>query len=151
MARYRVTASARIEAPADRVYALVADYRDGHPRILPRRYFTALEVEEGGVGAGTRIRVQMRLLGRTRIFRATITEPEPGRVLAESDAVSGTVTTFTVVPLEGSRQSEVTISTELPMRDGLAGRLERFLATRVLPRVYNEELRLLREVVEDRK
>lgn len=48
-----------IDAPPDRVYALIADYRSGHPRILPKAYFKELVVEQGGVGAGTVVRVLM--------------------------------------------------------------------------------------------
>jgi hypothetical protein len=36
----RVEADLRIDAPAERIYPLIADYRSGHPRILPPRYGT---------------------------------------------------------------------------------------------------------------
>jgi hypothetical protein len=98
MPRHRVSASAVVRAPAGRVYAILADYRHGHPRIVPRPPFGPLEVEQGGTGAGTVVRFQMRLLGRTRTFRAAVTEPEPGRVLVETDLGRGAVTTFTVDP-----------------------------------------------------
>ena len=39
-------------------------------------------MEEGGYGAGTRIRVGVHLAGRKSSFRADVSEPEPGRVLA---------------------------------------------------------------------
>jgi hypothetical protein len=138
-----VTASALIQAPADRVYAILADYRDGHPHVLPKPYFRSLEVEEGGVGAGTLIRCEMRLLGKTRTFRAAVTEPEPGRVLLETDEATGTATTFTVRPLETGEGTLVTIITELKTRGGLAGLLEGFLAKLLLRRIYVQELKLL--------
>src|ERR1041384_5860716 len=78
-----VRASAIIPARRERVYSLIANYRDGHPRILPKQ-FSNLVVEQGGVGAGTLIRFQMSLVGKKQTFRAAITEPEPGRVLVES-------------------------------------------------------------------
>jgi hypothetical protein len=103
MPRHRVCASAVVRAPAGQAYAILADYRHGHPQIVPRPPFGPLEVERGGTGAGTVIRFQMRLLGRTRAFRAAITESEPGRVLVETDLGQGAVTAFTVDPWGGGR------------------------------------------------
>ena len=53
MRTIRVTGIARIDAPAAKVYGILADYHVGHPSILPPA-FRNLIVEEGGVGAGTR-------------------------------------------------------------------------------------------------
>src|SRR5262249_7904903 len=130
MPMHRVSVSAIIEAPASRVYAILADYRDGHPRILPQPPFHSYELESGGQGAGTVIRFQMTALGKTQVFRGLVSEPEPGRVLVESYFDSRTATTFTVDPAGGDNQSRVTFATDLEMRGGLLGRLERFLITR---------------------
>src|SRR5947208_3454415 len=108
-----IHASRTIPAPARRVYDVIADYNVGHPSILPRPPFGALNVEAGGVGAGTTIRFEMRMLGKTRVTRGEITEPEPGRVLVETYPDSGMVTTFLVQP-RGAAECEVTISTEIP-------------------------------------
>lgn len=141
---YKVSASMLVEAPAENVYAIVADYREGHPQILPRKYFTALEVERGGKGEGTVIRFRMRLLGRERTFRAAITEPEPGRVLAETNLNDGgAVTSFVIDPDERGRHSRVTIITELRSTAGLYGLAERFLTAALLRRIYRLELKLL--------
>jgi len=138
-----ITVSAHIPAPAERVYSLFADYRTGHPRILPAE-FSGLEVEKGGVGAGTIIRFQMRAFGTTRKFRAAVTEPEPGRVLVETDLeTNGAVSTFTVNPGATPDESDVTISTELPVRSGLLGAIERALSVRYLRSIYVRELALL--------
>jgi hypothetical protein len=72
--RHIISASAIIPARRERVYSLIANYRDGHPRILPKQ-FSNLTVEQGGMGAGTVIRFQMSILGKTQAFRAAITEP----------------------------------------------------------------------------
>ena len=56
----------RVPAPPAEVYAILADYTEGHPHILPSAYFRNIEVEEGGVGAGTRIRFEMTVLGTSR-------------------------------------------------------------------------------------
>lgn len=140
MPQQQITVSAFIEAPAERIYAILADYHEGHPHILPRPYFSDLEVEAGGVGEGTRIRFQMHVMGVTRMLRAEITEPEPGRVLVET-LDTGAVTTFTVRPDEEGTQ--VTFSTTLPVRGGVAGWVERLLTPMLLRRIYTRELVLL--------
>jgi hypothetical protein len=58
-------------------------------------------VEDGGIGAGTRIRCGIRVLGRTRFFTPDIPELVPGRVLVETIRDVGTVATFTVEPFDG--------------------------------------------------
>jgi hypothetical protein len=151
MPRHQVTASAVIPAPAAQVYGIIADYSNGHPRIIPRPPFVSLEVEQGGIGAGTVIRFQMRVLGRTRTFRAAITESEPGRVLVETDLDMGPVTRFTVDPCEEGRHARVTIQTDLETRGGPLGVVERFLITRMLQPVYVRELAQLAAVAASRE
>lgn len=131
--------SACIRAPAPIVYSLIADYRSGHPRMLPPRYFPRLEVERGGVGAGTIIRFEVRLFGRTRPVRAEISEPRPGEELVETDLATGARTSFIVVPRAGGRESQVTIRTEWEA-SGLRGWIEGMLAPPLLRRIYAEEL-----------
>jgi hypothetical protein len=92
----------------------------------------------------------MRVMGRTQTFRAAITEPEPGRVLVETDLTMGAVTTFTVDPIEERRKSRVTISTELQVRRGLLGMLQRALTTKFLRPVYIRELENLASLAEGR-
>jgi hypothetical protein len=150
MPRHQVTVEAVVEAPAERAYALIADYRDGHPRIIPRPPFVSLDVEQGGTGEGTVIRFEMRILGRTRTFRAAITEPEPGRMLAETDLDTGAVTTFTVLPVEDGRKSRVIIRTDLDTRGGLLGVVERFLVTRLLRPTYQREIERIGAVASER-
>lgn len=93
----------------------------------------------------------MRAGGRTRSFRAEVTEPEPGRVLAETnrleaDPATQSVTTFTVDPLKGEAQTQVTISTTLPV----ANRLEGLFTIMLLRRVYAQELRQIAALAEER-
>jgi uncharacterized protein YndB with AHSA1/START domain len=135
-------ASATIPAPPHVVYRILADYQEGHRSILPPGYFRDLRVEEGGIGAGTRISFEMRVLGSVRRFRAEVSEPEPGRRLVETDRDSGIATSFLVEPIGGQESSEVTIATRY-RKDGVAGWVERWLAPRLLRRIYAEELALL--------
>jgi len=144
--KHFVTASAVIPARRERVYSILANYKDGHPRILPRQ-FRELIVEQGGTGAGTVIRFQMSVFGKTQTFRAAITEPEPGRVLVETDLdTNGAVTTFIVDPGTAPADSRVTISTELAVRSGFAGFLEKRLSTLLLRPIYVKELENLARV-----
>ena len=139
MKRLIATESKIIHAPANKIYEILADYRTGHPLILPKPYFLSLDVEEGGIGEGTIVNFKMRLVGRTQSFRSLITEPEPGRVIVETDIQSGTPTTFRVSPLAGDAQTKVTISTELVNR----GVVEGFLSKLMLQKIYRVELELL--------
>ena len=140
-----VEARAPVRAPVDRVYELIADYRTGHPRIVPPKYFRNLLVEKGGRGAGTIITYEMKLLGRMRKARARVSEPEPGRVLVETVEEQGIVTTFRVDPA-GASASTVTISTVIPTRGGLLGAVERVMVRSLLAPVYRDELALIDRV-----
>ena len=144
--KHIVSASALVPARQERVYSLIANYKDGHPRILPRQ-FSNLTVEQGGVGAGTVIRFQLTMLGKKQNFRAAITEPQPGKVLVETYMDGNdAVTTFTVNPGTAPADSRVTISTELPVRSGLLGKLERMFSTLLLRPIYEKQLENLSRV-----
>src|ERR1039457_6245089 len=67
--RALVTASSSIPTQPERAYAVIANYQTGHHRILPEQ-FSGLTVERGGIGAGTIIRFDLRLLGRKQRHRA---------------------------------------------------------------------------------
>ena len=140
MTTIEVAAERRIGAPPATVYECVADMREHHPRFLPPA-FTDFEVESGGVGAGTVTRFKLTAGGRTRSYRMQVAEPEPGRVLTESDTESTLVTTWTVSPDDGG--SRVRISTTWESAGGIGGFFERLFAPRVLRRIYTEELERL--------
>ena len=149
MSQVNVAVSATINAPASKVYPILADYRNHHPNILPKAYFTGLEVEEGGIGEGTLFRAGMKVMGQTQHFRMRVTEPEPGRVMAETDLDNGLVTKFIVEP-RGNDQSEVTFDTTFQASPGLKGWLERLTAPSFLRRVYRVELQQLNEYVQQK-
>lgn len=135
-----VAASAIIRAPATRVYGILADYRQHHPRIVPPEYFRKIEVEEGGVGAGTRTQVETRVFGITKRATHIIREPEPGRVLEEVDIDGFSTTTFVVDPADNESSANVSIQTTFAVRSGLLGTLERLLTASVLRRIIAKEL-----------
>jgi len=145
MTMIRATAAGTIDARPQTVYAILADYTEGHPRILPEKYFSNFVVESGGIGAGTVIRFDFRLFGSVRTVRAEVSEPSPGRVLLETDVATGAVTSFTITPVNGGNRAAVTIETAWST-PGLRGRIERLLAPAALHRVYVEELKKLNEL-----
>jgi hypothetical protein len=150
MTQNRVEASGVVHAPAAVVYAILADYRHGHPAILPRPYFTGLEVEEGGQGAGTIAVAHMNVYGNIQSFRLKVSEPQPGRVLSEVDTNTGMVTTFTVEP-RGADQSEVTIATAMPVKNAIAAFFERLITVPIMRRIYHEELKVLARYAQQKR
>jgi hypothetical protein len=70
-----------------------------------------------------------------------VAEPEPGRVLTESDMNSSLVTTFTVTPQDAA--SHVEICTTWKGAAGIGGFFERLFAPRVMRGIYADELERL--------
>ena len=140
MSELRVVAERAMGAPAEVVYRCIADFDRHHPRFLPPA-FSEFRVEEGGVGAGTVHSFKMTTGGRARDFRMRVAEPEPGRVLTESDERSSMVTTWVVTP-EGPG-CRVRVETRWQGSGGVGGVFERLFAPRVLRRLYADELERL--------
>jgi hypothetical protein len=140
MGTIEVSAERAIGAPAEAVYGYIADMREHHPKFLPPA-FSDFEVETGGIGAGTVNRFTLTAGGRTRKYRTQVAEPEPGRVLTESDTGSSSVTTFAVTPAGSG--STVRITTTWQGAGGVGGFFERMFAPRVLRGIYADELNRL--------
>jgi Polyketide cyclase / dehydrase and lipid transport len=137
----RAEASHVIDARPEQVYAVLSDYRVGHPAVLPRPYFTDLIVEKGGQGAGTVVRGSVKLFGKEFPFHQLVSEPEPGRILLETDIETGQWSTFTFEPLNGGTQTRLTIASEFPPSRGIMGLVERLTKASVIRRLYKQELR----------
>ena len=137
MGRITVTTERAIGAPAEAVYGYIADMRNHHPRFLPAA-FSEFEVESGGIGAGTVIKYALTAGGRTRRFRTLVAEPEPGRVLTESDTNSSAVTTFTVTP--HGQSSDVQITCSWTGASGVGGFFERVFAPRAMRSILTDQL-----------
>jgi hypothetical protein len=146
MKKYHVEVSRVIAAPAEAIYAVLADYEEGHLAILPKPYFTDMIIEKGGQGAGTVALVRMNVMGAKRSFRLETSEPEPGRILEEVDEENGVSTRFTVDPLadDGCR---VTIATDARTQPGIRGLMERLLNPSITRRIYKKELENLANYV----
>jgi hypothetical protein len=127
MSQVTVVAERVMCAPANVVYAILSNYREHHPAILPPA-FSEFYVERGGIGAGTVISFKYRAPRGVRSFRDLVAEPTPGSVLTESDATGRTdkVTTFTITPL--GQSSRVRIETHwrrMASKDWWSGSLQR--------------------------
>jgi uncharacterized protein YndB with AHSA1/START domain len=149
MNNIHVEASQVIDAPPEKVYSIIADYHEGHQAILPRQYFMGMTIKEGGKGAGTAIEVAMKVMGSRSLLNLHVSEPEPGRVLVETDPDAGVVTTFTVEPLDKGSKSRVTIQTSFVASPGLRGFMERLLNPPITRRIYRQELVLLANHAQD--
>ena len=147
MGTINVSAERVIDAPAETVYGYLADMRQHHPNFLPPA-FSDFQVEQGGVGAGTITRFKVTAGGRSREYRMEVSEPEPGRVLAESDTGSSLVTKFTVTPVDG--KSRVEIATTWEGAGGVGGFFERLFAPRVMRGIYADELARLDSYARER-
>jgi hypothetical protein len=148
MPRLHAESSATINATAERVYAIIADYRNTHPLILPKENFRDLKVEQGGKGAGTIISFVLRSGGVERHYRMKVSEPKPG-VIVEQDLSSSLCTTFTVAPSDGGKASHVTIATEWDQSKGIMGIVERLLYPSGMRTIYKKELAQLATVASE--
>ncbi len=143
MSQTRFETSAVIDARPEEIYAILADYRDGHPQIVPKEYLRNLEVEVGGYGAGTIIRYHTRAFGVERPARAVVSEPEPGRVLVETETTSSIVTSFTVTPINDGRQSHVQIASEWKPGRNIFDAFQQAFYPLIMRRIYPKELSLI--------
>ena len=132
-----------IDARPAAVYAALADYVTHHPRIMPASLFSGLEVQEGGIGAGTVFHITLRLFGLPQRHQMRVAEPEPGRVLTETNLATGDVTVFTVAPVRGTSQTLARISSEWQAARGLRGLVEGLVTPRLTRRILAKQLRQL--------
>ncbi len=150
MSEYQVEVSEVVDAQPERVYAIIADYKAGHPSILPQPYFKEMVVREGGFGSGTRATVRMEVFGASFEYDMQVTEPDPGHVLMEEDQAAGVQTTFTLEPVAAGSQTRVTIRTVTRTAAGVRGVVEKLINPPVTRKIYREELQQLVRVVEQR-
>jgi hypothetical protein len=141
MQKIIVSESAVIPASREKVYNIIFDYRDLHPQILPEQ-FTGYEVISGGKGEGTRFKIVMNVMGRRFPYEMRVSEPEPGKVLAEHDLASDLVTHFILADAPDGK-TNMTISSEWTPKAGIAGFLEKLGTPRVMRKIYHQELALL--------
>lgn len=145
----RAQAEQLIEAQPEAVYAVLADYRTHHPRIMPSS-FSDLEVETGGVGAGTVFHITVRMLGRRQQLHMQVAEPDPGRVLTETNLDTGVVTEFTVGSGNGGSATLARMSSEWEPDGRVRSFVDRVVTSRMMRRVFSQQLRQLDEYMHSR-
>ena len=143
-----VTAERTVNAPAEAVYGYIRDMHT-HPKFLPPA-FSDFHIESGGIGTGSVTRFKVTAGGRTREYHMTVDEPEPGRVLRESDQNSSLITKFTVEPAV-SGAALVQISTSWQGAGGIGGFFERTFAPRAMRAIYEDELQRLDSYVREQQ
>lgn len=153
MGQIKVKAAAILAARSEDVYATIADYRVGHPSIMPKENWYNFQLEQGGYGEGTVHRITSRVLGAEKTYHHYVSEPEPGRVLVEHEIGSSPeeMTKFTVHPLEQGQQSHVEIASTFNPSPGLKGWIERAVAALIIPPILHKELKLLEAVARQRE
>lgn len=140
MKKLHVEVSEVITAPVEAVYAVIADYRGGHHQILPRPYFQEMTIVQGGYGAGTELRLTMRVWGQTFHYHQMVSEPEPGRVIEERDLDSDQVTHFYFEPVAGGQHTRLTIASDFPLAPGITGVMQRVTQPSITRQLYRKEL-----------
>lgn len=140
MSMLHVASSAVIDASPEAIYAVFSDYEVAHRAILPKPYFAEMVVLAGGQGAGTVIDVYMDVFGNKKTYHLAVTEPNPGRLLVETDYLTGERTHFIMKPLANGRQTQVTIDSMFNASPGLAGKIERLITPPVTRYIFKKEL-----------
>jgi hypothetical protein len=141
MSTIHAEASQIIDARPEDIYAVLRDYHVGHPAIVPKPYFEKVVIVEGsGTGAGTIIDVYMNVMGQKVMYRETVSEPEPGRVLVEADEKAGLKTTFTVDPVDGGQHAQVTIASDWTRSPGFKGFMESLMNPSIGRSIFTKEL-----------
>jgi hypothetical protein len=138
---YSCQATALIHAAPQVVYATLADYINGHPRIVPPQYFTGIEVVKGGIGAGTEIKVGMKAGGVKTTLYLIVTEPQPGYILQETDKNGQFYTHFILEP--HGEYTQLTILTVWKQKKGLGGIIEKYLNQKFGYKIFSLELQCI--------
>lgn len=143
-----VSVSRIINAPREIIYNVLRDYREGHKHILPAPYFNNWRIIKGGLGAGTEILFSIEVYGQQTHYHQIVTEPEPGRVIRESDQYTTQYSTFTLDSVGDGHQTRVTIFSAMPTGSGLKGVLQRLFQPRIVRAMFRKELQNLADYVE---
>lgn len=146
MKTIHVEASHIIPANIETVYSIIADYHVGHQAILPRPAFQEMQVIEGGYGTGTHIKLHVKVFGQSYYYNQVVSEPEPGRVIRETDVNTGQYSEFTLEPVSDN-QTRVTIVGKMPASSGIKGFLERITQPVIVGGMFKTELKNLEAYV----
>jgi hypothetical protein len=122
-----------VDAPMERVWALLRDYRVARPRLLTE-HFGDYAVRERGEGAGTVIEYRLRVGRHQGRHVISVQEPVPGRMLRERDRSSAWVSSWTLTP--GGEGERTVVRLVVALRDPqIGGWLARVRVRRALRRL----------------
>jgi uncharacterized protein YndB with AHSA1/START domain len=132
-ARVSVEVERTVDAPIERVWALLRDYRHARRRWLTE-HFSDYAVHQGGEGAGTVIEYQLRLGHHQARHVIAVQEPIAGRMLRERDRTSPLVSTWTLTPGGEGERTVIRLAVGLrdPQTHGWLGRVRARWALRRL-------------------
>jgi uncharacterized protein YndB with AHSA1/START domain len=131
-----------IDAPPEKIYAALKDYRQLRPQILTPN-FLDYRVKQGGVGKGTVIDYRLKAAGRERPYHMQVDETVRGKVLTERDTNSSLITRWTLLPVKDGKKTQVSLSSEWEGSSGIGGFFERTFAPMGLRRIYGSMLSML--------
>jgi hypothetical protein len=153
MKQIKVKAAAVLAARSEDAYATIADYREGHPNIMPKENWYNFQLEQGGYGEGTVYHITSCVLGVEKSYHHRVSEPEPGRILVEHEigSIPEETNRFTVRPLEQGEKCHVEIAVTMNPSPGLKGLVERVVVPLVIPALLCKELKLLEAVAKKRE
>jgi hypothetical protein len=141
MSTITVTAQQDVQAPADEVFGLLGDYRNGRPRYLPDA-ITDYEVLSGDGGDGTLISYRLHATKkRIRQTEAEIHVPPGSRELVERTKEAQMRVTWRVTPIGDSTRVDVTLS--WTGATGIGGLAERTFAPIGMRKIYGQMLERL--------
>jgi Uma2 family endonuclease len=112
--RVSVEAERTVDAPMERVWALLRDYRVARPRLLTE-HFSDYAVQKRGDGAGTVIEYELRVGRHQGRHVLAVQEPVPGRMLRERDRTSALLSTWTLTP--GGEGERTVVRLAVALRD----------------------------------
>jgi polyketide cyclase/dehydrase/lipid transport protein len=132
-ARVAVEVERTLDAPMERVWALLRDYRVARPRVLTE-HFSDYVVQERGEGAGTVIEYRLRVGRHQGRHVIAVQEPVAGRMLRERDRSSALVCTWTLTP--GGEGERTVLRLAVALRDPqISGWLTRMRVRRAVRRL----------------
>jgi uncharacterized protein YndB with AHSA1/START domain len=139
--RISVEVERTVDAPMERVWAVLRDYQDARPRMLTE-HFVDYVIQQGGRGGGTVVAHQLRVGRRRGSYLVSVEELTPGRQLRERDRGSALVATWTLTPGRDGERTVVSVAVDL--RDPDVSRWwARPWARRALRRFYRQLLERL--------
>lgn len=126
--------------PAATVYAIVADVRDHHFRVVPESVDrSTYRVLEGGYGAGTVVEYQTAISRIDHPLRYLVEEPEPGRVVVFRHE-GGLVEKRYEVDAAGPAACTMTSRVRVARRAGFLGIIDRLLGRSFIQRMAEQKL-----------